>query len=72
MTPRPVFVAVLGVALLTLTPLGRAQQPGVRAESGGVAIGGSVSGSTITVGVTEEMRAALVRPYEELSETQKR
>jgi tetratricopeptide (TPR) repeat protein len=72
MTPRPVFVAVLGIALLTLPPLGRAQQPGVRAESGGVAIGGSVSGSTITVGVTEEMRAAFVRPYEELSETQKK
>jgi hypothetical protein len=37
-----------------------------------VAVGRSVFFSKITVGVTEEVRAALVRPYEELSETQKK
>jgi tetratricopeptide (TPR) repeat protein len=63
---------MLGVAVLALAPSAQAQQPAVRAESGGIAVGGSVSGSTISVGVTEEIRAALVRPYEELSDAQKK
>ena len=49
MTPRLSLVIVLGFAILALAPSVQAQQPGVRAESGGVAIGGSVSGSTINM-----------------------
>ena len=44
-------------------------RPEVQANYG-VAAGGD--DSTITVGITEEQRAALVRPYEELSDTQKK
>jgi tetratricopeptide (TPR) repeat protein len=36
--PRLSFVAVLSIALLTLTSLTQAQQPGVQAESGSVAV----------------------------------
>ncbi|MGA7450609.1 MAG: hypothetical protein WBW73_04810 [Rhodoplanes sp.] len=35
-------------------------------------MGRDIRDSTITVGITEEQRAALVRPYEELSDTQKK
>ena len=46
-------------------------RPEVHADSG-VAVGRDIRDSTITVGITEEQRAALVRPYEELSDTQKK
>ena len=54
MTPRLSDVVVFTIPLLALTPFAQAQQPAVRAERGGVAIGGSVSGSTITIGYTIE------------------
>jgi hypothetical protein len=72
MTPRLSFIAVLVVALFTLPPLVQAQQPAVRAESGGVAIGGSVSGSTITIGIPPEQLQALIGQHAEHSETQKK
>ena len=66
-------VPILG-ALFALAFAGaRAEErPPVRAEEGSVAIGGNVSNSTITTGVTPEMLAALTRPWEELSESQKK
>jgi hypothetical protein len=45
-------------------------QPRVNAETGGVAIGGSVSGSTINIGIPPEQLAALVRQAADLSESQ--
>ena len=72
MTPRLSLVIVLGLAVLALAPNAQAQQPGVRAESGGVAIGGSVSGSTITIGIPPEQLEALIRQSAEHSETQKK
>ena len=67
MTPRLPYVVVFTIPLLALTPLAQAQQPAVRAESGGVAIGGSVSGSTITIGYTiEQYKAGLKTRAEEI------
>ena len=61
MTPRLSLVIVLGLAVLALAPSAQAQQPSVRAESGGVAIGGRVSGSTFNItGVPSEQLEALV------------
>jgi hypothetical protein len=50
-------------------PVAHAQQ--VKADTGGVAIGGNVSSSTINIGVPAEQLAALVRQAGDLSETQK-
>ncbi len=72
MTPRLAFLVVLGVAVLALTPSAQAQQPAVRAESGGVAIGGSVSGSTITIGIPPEQLELLIRQHADYSETQRK
>jgi tetratricopeptide (TPR) repeat protein len=47
-------------------------QPRVSAESGGVAVGGSVSGSTINIGIPPEQLATLVRQAADLSESQKK
>jgi len=67
MTPRLSLVIVLGLAVLALAPLAQAQQPRVRAESGGVAIRGNVSGSTITIGFTrEQYEAGLKKRAEEI------
>jgi hypothetical protein len=44
----------------------------VKADRGGVAIGGNASNNTFVTGVTPEMLAALSRPWEELSESQKK
>jgi tetratricopeptide (TPR) repeat protein len=44
----------------------------VKADHGGVAIGGNASNNTFITGVTPEMLAALTRPWEELSESQKK
>ena len=49
----------------------KTSEPEVHANYG-VAAGRDIRDSTITVGITEEQRAALVRPYEELSDTQKK
>ena len=68
----PVFRSRVEYCLLTLIPFGQAQQPGVRAESGSVAVGGDVSDSTITIGIPPEQLAALIQQAQELSETQKK
>ena len=72
MTPRMPFVIVLGVAVVALALSAQAQQPAVRAESGGVAIGAPVSGSTIIVGIPPEQLASLIRQHADFSETQKK
>jgi hypothetical protein len=68
------IVPALGVlfALAFAGPDAHAQErPPVQAREGSVSVGGNVSNSTITTGVTPEMLAALTRPWEELSESQK-
>jgi tetratricopeptide (TPR) repeat protein len=65
------FVAALSICFLGSCISADAQQ-GVRAETGAVAIGGNVSGSTINIGVPPEQLAALVRQSADLSETQKK
>jgi hypothetical protein len=64
------FVAALGMCLFGLNASADAQQ--IKAETGGVAIGGSVTGSTINIGVPPEQLAALVRQAADFSETQKK
>jgi tetratricopeptide (TPR) repeat protein len=69
------IVPILGVllSLAFMGPAARAEErPPVQAREGSVSVGGSVSNSTITTGVTPEMLAALTRPWEELSESQKK
>ena len=56
----------------TLASLTQAQQPSVRAESGSVAVGGNVRDSTINIGIPPKELEGLIRPYQELSETQKK
>src|SRR6476620_5027709 len=64
------FVAALGMCLFGLNATVDAQQ--IKADTGGIAIGGSVTGSTINIGVPPEQLAALVRQAADLSETQKK
>ena len=64
------FIAALGVCFVSWSPVGHAQQ--IKADTGAVAIGGSVSGSTINIGIPPEQLAALVRQGAELSEAQKK
>jgi len=69
------IVTALGV-LLALAFIGQdaraEERPPVQAREGSVSVGGNVSNSTITTGVTPELLAALTRPWEELSESQKK
>jgi hypothetical protein len=62
-------VAAVGMCF-ALNTTADAQQ--VKADTGGVAIGGSVTGSTINIGVPPEQLAALVRQAADFSETQKK
>src|SRR6516162_2584310 len=64
------FIASLGVYLFGLNAAVDAQQ--VRADTGSIAIGGSVTGSTINIGIPPEQLTALVRQAADLSETQKK
>jgi tetratricopeptide (TPR) repeat protein len=64
------FVAALGMCFFAPITATYAQQ--IRAETGGIAISGSVTGSTINIGVPPEQLAALVRQAADLSETQKK
>jgi tetratricopeptide (TPR) repeat protein len=66
---RHLFFAALGISFFASNTTAYAQ---VRADTGGIAIGGSVTGSTINIGVPPEQLAALVRQAADLSETQKK
>src|SRR5499433_809708 len=63
------FIAASGMCLLASIPVAYAQ---VRADTGGIAIGGSVTGSTINIGLPPEQLAALVRQAADFSEAQKK
>ena len=67
------FVVASGIFFFALNATVHAQQ--VKADTGGVAIGGSVSGSTINIGIPQEKVDALVRdarrPLEELTAQQR-
>ena len=73
MNVRTVFLLACGIWLLAITPPTHAQS--IRAETGGMAIGGSVSGSTINIGVAMEKVEELVRDrtrsLEELTASQR-
>jgi tetratricopeptide (TPR) repeat protein len=60
---------ILGMYLFASITAAYAQ---VRADTGSIAIGGSVTGSTINIGVPPEQLAALVQQATDLSETQKK
>jgi tetratricopeptide (TPR) repeat protein len=64
------FVAALGMCLFGVNVSADAQQ--IKAETGGIAIGGSVTGSTINIGVPPEQLTALVQQTADFSETQKK
>src|SRR6188472_4137203 len=67
------FVAASCICFLALNATADAQQ--VKADTGGIAIGGSVSGSTINIGIPQQKVDALVRdakrPLEELTTQQR-
>src|ERR1017187_3629893 len=60
---------MLGLSLIVHST-SSAQQ--IKADMGSVAIGGSVTNSTINIGVTSEQLVALVKQGNDLSETQKK
>src|SRR5260370_25114484 len=66
------FVAALGICLFVTTIVANAQ---VRADTGSIAIGGSVTGSTVIIGIPQEKVDELVRdakrPLEELTAQQR-
>ena len=66
------FIAALGICFFASINAASAQ---VRADTGGIAIGGSVTGSTINIGVPQEKVNELVRdakrPLEELTTQQR-
>jgi hypothetical protein len=67
------FVAALGIGFLASISAAYAQQ--IRADTGSIAIGGSVSGSTVIIGIPQEKVDELVRdakrPLEELTTQQR-
>src|SRR5215813_11617549 len=69
---RHLFVAALGISFFASNTTAYAQ---VRADTGSIAIGGSVTGSTVIIGIPQEKVDELVRdakrPLEELT-TQRR
>src|SRR5215472_15527509 len=66
------FVAAAGMCFLALISVAYAQ---VRADTGSIAIGGSVTGSTVIIGIPQEKVDQLVRdakrPLEELTTQQR-
>ena len=62
------LIAALGMCFFASITAADAQ---VRADTGSIAIGGSVTGSTINIGIPPEELAALVRQADELSETRR-
>jgi tetratricopeptide (TPR) repeat protein len=67
------FIAALGMCFFALNATADAQQ--VKADTGGVAIGGSISSSTINIGIPQAKVDSLVRdakrPLEELTSQQR-
>ena len=63
------FAAALALCLLAARPLAA---QGVRADTGGIAIGRDVINSTINIGIPPEQLAMLVRQSADLSESQPR
>jgi hypothetical protein len=67
------FVATVGMCLFGLNAAADAQQ--IKADTGGIAIGGSVTGSTVIIGIPQEKVDELVRdakrPLEELTTQQR-
>src|SRR5215813_5960316 len=61
------FIATFGICFFASIPAAYAQ---VRADTGGIAIGGNVTGSTLNIGVPPEQLAALVRQWGAASESQ--
>jgi tetratricopeptide (TPR) repeat protein len=59
MRQHPSFIAALGMCFFALNATADAQQ--VKADTGAIAIGGSVSSSTINIGIPQEKVDALVR-----------
>jgi tetratricopeptide (TPR) repeat protein len=72
MKRHPSFIAALGMCFLASITAAYAQ---VRADTGSIAIGGSVTGSTVIIGIPQEKVDELVRdakrPLEELTTQQK-
>jgi len=69
---RHLFVAALGMCFVASITVAYAQ---VRADTGGIAIGGSVTGSTVIIGISQQKVDELVRdakrPLEELTTQQR-
>ena len=72
MIPRLAFMVAMSVAASALASSAQAQQPAVRAEGGGVAIGGNLSNSTINVGIPPAQLELLIRQHADYSETQRK
>lgn len=74
MKSRLFIIAALSICGFASSPVAHAQQ--IQADTGGVAIGGDVSNSTINInninGISAEELAALVRQNRDLSEAQKK
>ena len=72
---RSVGIAIAAATLLLSGGIGHAQQPAVRADHFGIAIGGGVSHSTIISGIPHDKFEQLVRdrtrPFEELTASQR-
>ena len=72
---KPCLSCVVAFGLWLSVSSAHAQQGQVKADSGGIAIGGSVTGSTINIGLSQEKVDALVRdakrPLEELTAQQR-
>jgi hypothetical protein len=64
------FIAAFGMCFFAPVSATYAQQ--IKADTGSIAIGGSVTGSTINIGIPPEQLAALVRQAADLSKTQKK
>src|SRR5262249_34085024 len=62
-----IFAAALTACVLAARPVA-AQD--IRADTGGIAIGGNVTGSTVNIGIPPEQLAALVRQWGDASESQ--
>lgn len=66
---RSAALLALAIGLLAAVPFARAQ---IRADTGSIAIGGTVTNSTISVGVAPEQLAILIRTFDETSVTHKK